>query len=682
MAVVPKLNTMKFDTEMPFRVDAPFSPMGDQPKAIEDLAQGIENGMEAQVLLGATGTGKTFTIAKVIEKVQKPTLVIAHNKTLAAQLASEFKTFFPDNYVGYFVSYYDYYQPEAYIASTDTYIEKDCDINDEIDRMRHSATSALLERRDVIVVASVSCIYGLGDPSDYKDLMINLRAGMQVSRDAVIRKLIDLQYVRNDFEITRGAFRVKGDTLDIFPPSSEELLTRVTFFGDEIEKISEVHYISGKVMWNRNYAVIFPASHYATTKEKLDHAIVTIGEELEERLAVLREEGKLIEAYRLEQKTRYDLEMLAETGFVKGIENYSRHLTRRKPGEPPYTLMDFMPDDYLLMIDESHVTVPQIGAMYNGDRSRKTTLVDYGFRLPSAFDNRPLKFEEFEKKMGQTIFVSATPAKYEAEHSEKTVEQIIRPTGLLDPEISIRPVEGQMEDILTEIRETVSKGERALILTLTKKMSEDLTGYLKQEDIRVKYLHSDIDTVDRMKILRQLRQGEFDVLVGINLLREGLDIPEVSLLMILDADKEGFLRSTRSLIQMIGRAARNVNGRVIFYADDVTDSMFEAVSETNRRRGIQIQYNKDNHITPRSVRKEVRDVLATMEDVSREDQIDMKDLSDLVNEKKTHMSRKDLEKLASRLEKEMKAAAKDLEFEEAARLRDLLVIVKGKLTDG
>ena len=665
-----------------FVIHSPFAPTGDQPQAIEGLVEGLASGMKAQTLLGVTGSGKTFTMANIIEKTQRPTLVIAPNKTLAAQLAAEFKAFFPENAVEFFVSYYDYYQPEAYIASTDTFIEKDCDINDEIDRMRHSATSSLLERRDVIVVASVSCIYGLGDPSDYKDLMVNLRQGMIVSRDAVIRKLIDLQYVRNDFEITRGAFRVKGDTLDIFPPSSEELLTRVTFFGDEIEKISEVHYLTGKVVWNRNYSVIFPASHYATTKAKLERAVVTIEEELEERLKELREAGKLIEAYRLEQRTRYDLEMLSETGFVKGIENYSRHLTQRKPGSPPYTLMDFMPEDYLLMIDESHVTVPQIGAMYNGDRSRKTTLVDYGFRLPSAFDNRPLKFEEFEKKMGQTIFVSATPSKYEAEHSEKTVEQIIRPTGLLDPEISIRPVEGQMEDILTEIRETVAKGERALILTLTKKMSEDLTGYLKQEEIRVKYLHSDIDIVDRMKILRELRQGEFDVLVGINLLREGLDIPEVSLLMILDADKEGFLRSTRSLIQMIGRAARNVNGRVIFYADDVTDSMFEAVSETNRRRAIQIQCNKDNNITPKSVKKEVRDVLATIEEVSREDKIDMKDLSDLVNEKKTHMSKKELEKLASRLDKEMKAAAKELEFEEAARLRDLLVIVKGKLGDG
>ncbi len=667
---------------VPFKIRSDYTPTGDQPQAIEKLVDGLNAGMRGQTLLGVTGSGKTFTMANIIEKTQRPTLVIAPNKTLAAQLAAEFKAFFPDNAVEFFVSYYDYYQPEAYIASTDTYIEKDCDINDEIDRMRHSATSSLLERRDVIVVASVSCIYGLGDPSDYKDLMINLRQGMVCSRDAVIRRLIDLQYVRNDFEITRGAFRVKGDTLDIFPPSSEELLTRVTFFGDEIEKITEVHYISGKVMWNRNYTVIFPASHYATTKEKLDHALVTIEEELEERLAELREQGKLIEAYRLEQKTRYDLEMLSETGFVKGIENYSRHLTQRRPGSPPFTLIDFMPDDYLLMIDESHVTVPQIGAMYNGDRSRKTTLVDYGFRLPSAFDNRPLKFEEFEKKMGQTVFVSATPGKYEAEHSEETVEQIIRPTGLLDPEISIRPVEGQMEDILTEIRETVKKGERALILTLTKKMSEDLTAFLKQEEIRVKYLHSDIDIVDRMKILRELRQGEFDVLVGINLLREGLDIPEVSLLMILDADKEGFLRSTRSLIQMIGRAARNVNGRVIFYADDVTDSMFDAVSETNRRRSIQIQYNKDNNITPKSVKKEVRDVLATMEEVSREDKIDMKDLSDLMNDKKTHMSKKELEKLASRLDKEMKAAAKELEFEEAARLRDLLVIVKGKLGDG
>ncbi|MBO4927156.1 MAG: excinuclease ABC subunit UvrB [Clostridiales bacterium] len=667
---------------IPFKIHSDYKPTGDQPQAIEKLVAGLRSGMKGQTLLGVTGSGKTFTMANIIEQTQRPTLVIAPNKTLAAQLAAEFKAFFPDNAVEFFVSYYDYYQPEAYIASTDTFIEKDCDINDEIDRMRHSATSSLLERRDVIVVASVSCIYGLGDPADYRDLMINLRQGMVKSREEVIRQLIDLQYVRNDYEITRGAFRVKGDTLDIFPPSSEELLTRVTFFGDEIEKIAEVHYLTGKVVWNRNYTVIFPASHYATTKEKLERALVTIEEELDQRLTELREEGKLIEAYRLEQRTRYDLEMLSETGFVKGIENYSRHLTQRAPGSPPFTLMDFMPEDYLLMIDESHVTVPQIGAMYNGDRSRKTTLVDYGFRLPSAFDNRPLKFEEFEKKMGQTIFVSATPSKYEAEHSEQTVEQIIRPTGLLDPEISIRPVEGQMEDILSEIRETTAKGERALILTLTKKMSEDLTGYLKQEEIRVKYLHSDIDTVDRMKILRQLRQGDFDVLVGINLLREGLDIPEVSLLMILDADKEGFLRSTRSLIQMIGRAARNVNGRVIFYADDVTDSMFAAVSETNRRREIQIQYNKDNHITPKSVSKEVRDVLATMEEVSREETIDMKDLSDLVNAKKTHMSRAELEKLAARLDKEMKAAAKELAFEEAARLRDLLVIVKGKLGNG
>lgn len=672
---------MQEEMKQQFKIHSPFVPTGDQPQAIEKLVAGLESGMKGQTLLGVTGSGKTFTMANIIEKTQRPTLVIAPNKTLAAQLAAEFKAFFPDNAVEFFVSYYDYYQPEAYIASTDTFIEKDCDINDEIDRMRHSATSALLERRDVIVVASVSCIYGLGDPSDYKDLMINLRVGMELSRDQVIRRLIDLQYVRNDYEITRGAFRVKGDTLDIFPPSSEELITRVTFFGDEIEKITEVHYLTGKLVFNRNYTMIFPASHYATTRAKLEGALVTIEEELEERLKELREEGKLIEAYRLEQRTRYDLEMLSETGFVKGIENYSRHLTKRQPGSPPFTLMDFMPDDYLLMIDESHVTVPQIGAMYNGDRSRKTTLVDYGFRLPSAFDNRPLKFEEFEKKMGQTIFVSATPSTYEAEHSDQTVEQIIRPTGLLDPEISIRPVEGQMEDILTEIRQTVKKGERALILTLTKKMSEDLTGYLKQEEIRVKYLHSDIDTVERMKILRQLRQGEFDVLVGINLLREGLDIPEVSLLMILDADKEGFLRSTRSLIQMIGRAARNVNGRVVFYADEVTDSMFAAVSETNRRREIQMKYNEDNHITPKSVSKEVRDVLETIEEVSEEEKIDMKDLSDLLDQKKTKMSSSELTKLAAKLEKDMKAAAKDLAFEEAARLRDLLVIVKGKLSD-
>ena len=672
---------MQEEMKQQFKIHSPFVPTGDQPQAIEKLVAGLESGMKGQTLLGVTGSGKTFTMANIIEKTQRPTLVIAPNKTLAAQLAAEFKAFFPDNAVEFFVSYYDYYQPEAYIASTDTFIEKDCDINDEIDRMRHSATSALLERRDVIVVASVSCIYGLGDPSDYKDLMINLRVGMELSRDQVIRRLIDLQYVRNDYEITRGAFRVKGDTLDIFPPSSEELITRVTFFGDEIEKITEVHYLTGKLVFNRNYTMIFPASHYATTRAKLEGALVTIEEELEERLKELREEGKLIEAYRLEQRTRYDLEMLSETGFVKGIENYSRHLTKRQPGSPPFTLMDFMPEDYLLMIDESHVTVPQIGAMYNGDRSRKTTLVDYGFRLPSAFDNRPLKFEEFEKKMGQTIFVSATPSTYEAEHSGQTVEQIIRPTGLLDPEISIRPVEGQMEDILTEIRETVKKGERALILTLTKKMSEDLTGYLKQEEIRVKYLHSDIDTVERMKILRQLRQGEFDVLVGINLLREGLDIPEVSLLMILDADKEGFLRSTRSLIQMIGRAARNVNGRVVFYADEVTDSMFAAVSETNRRREIQMKYNEDNHITPKSVSKEVRDVLETIEEISEEEKIDMKDLSNLLDQKKTKMSTAELSKLAAKLEKDMKAAAKELAFEEAARLRDLLVLVKGKLSD-
>ena len=650
-----------------FVIHSPFAPTGDQPQAIDGLVDGLASGMKAQTLLGVTGSGKTFTMANIIEKTQRPTLVIAPNKTLAAQLAAEFKAFFPDNAVEFFVSYYDYYQPEAYIASTDTFIEKDCDINDEIDRMRHSATSSLLDRRDVIVVASVSCIYGLGDPADYKDLMINLRQGMIVSRDAVIRKLIDLQYVRNDYEITRGAFRVKGDTLDIFPPSSEELLTRVTFFGDEIEKISEVHYLTGKVVWNRNYSVIFPASHYATTKAKLDRAIVTIEEELEERLKELREAGKLIEAYRLEQRTRYDLEMLSETGFVKGIENYSRHLTQRKPGSPPYTLMDFMPEDYLLMIDESHVTVPQIGAMYNGDRSRKTTLVDYGFRLPSAFDNRPLKFEEFEKKMGQTIFVSATPSKYEAEHSEKTVEQIIRPTGLLDPEISIRPVEGQMEDILTEIRATVAKGERALILTLTKKMSEDLTGYLKQEEIRVKYLHSDIDTVDRMKILRELRRGEFDVLVGINLLREGLDLPEVSLIAILDADKEGFLRSETSLIQTIGRAARNAEGKVVLYADEITPAMRAAIRETARRREIQNAYNESHGIVPKTIVKPVRELL----EISRAAETEIKKSG-------VRMTRREREQAIAKLEKQMREAARMMEFEYAAVLRDRIIELRGE----
>jgi len=663
----------------PFRIASEMRPMGDQPQAIDTLVQGLEDGLSAQTLLGVTGSGKTFTMANIIERVQRPALVIAHNKTLAGQLCAEFKAFFPDNAVEYFVSYYDYYQPEAYIAATDTYIEKDSAINEEIDRMRHSATSALLERRDVIVVASVSCIYGLGDPSDYRDLMVNLRPGMNKDRDQVIRELINIQYSRNDYEVKRGSFRVRGDTIDIFPASSEALLTRVSFFGDMIEKITEVDYITGKVQWARNYTAIYPASHYATSSEKMKKALVSIEEELELQLPIMREEGKIIEAYRLEQRTRYDLEMLRETGFCKGIENYSRHLAQREPGTPPFTLIDFFPDDYLLMIDESHVTIPQIGAMYSGDRSRKENLINYGFRLPSAYDNRPLRFPEFETKMGQSLFVSATPSVYESEHSQQTAEQIIRPTGLVDPEISIRPVEGQIDDILTEIRANNEMGERTLVLTLTKKMAEDLSSFLANEGIRVKYLHSDIETVERMKILHDLRQGLFDVLVGINLLREGLDLPEVSLIMILDADKEGFLRSARSLIQIIGRAARNVNGRVVLYADKVTDSMFAAISETNRRRDIQLEYNKENNITPTSIKKEVRDVLETIEAISKEEGIAPDAVESLLDNKTARLSQPELVKLAKRLDKEMKAAAKNLDFEDAARLRDLLVAVHGRI---
>lgn len=663
----------------PFRIASEMRPMGDQPQAIDTLVQGLEDGLSAQTLLGVTGSGKTFTMANIIERVQRPALVIAHNKTLAGQLCAEFKAFFPDNAVEYFVSYYDYYQPEAYIAATDTYIEKDSSINEEIDRMRHSATSALLERRDVIVVASVSCIYGLGDPSDYRDLMVNLRPGMNKDRDQVIRELINIQYSRNDYEVKRGSFRVRGDTIDIFPASSEALLTRVSFFGDMIEKITEVDYITGKIQWARNYTAIYPASHYATSSEKMKKALVSIEEELDQRLPIMREEGKIIEAYRLEQRTRYDLEMLRETGFCKGIENYSRHLAQREPGTPPFTLIDFFPDDYLLMIDESHVTIPQIGAMYSGDRSRKENLINYGFRLPSAFDNRPLRFPEFETKMGQSLFVSATPSVYESEHSQQTAEQIIRPTGLVDPEISIRPVEGQIDDILTEIRANNEMGERTLVLTLTKKMAEDLSSFLSNEGIRVKYLHSDIETVERMKILHDLRQGLFDVLVGINLLREGLDLPEVSLIMILDADKEGFLRSARSLIQIIGRAARNVNGRVILYADKITDSMFAAISETNRRRDIQLEYNKENNITPTSIKKEVRDVLETIEAISKEEGIAPEAVESLLDNKAARLSQPELVKLAKRLDKEMKAAAKNLDFEDAARLRDLLVAVHGRI---
>ncbi|MDD2572831.1 MAG: excinuclease ABC subunit UvrB, partial [Eubacteriales bacterium] len=559
-----------------------MTPKGDQPEAIEQLTAGLSRGDRGQTLLGVTGSGKTFTMASVIEKTQRPALVIAHNKTLAGQLCAEFMALFPDNAVEYFVSYYDYYQPEAYLPTRDLYIEKDSAINDEIDRLRHKATSSLLERRDVIVVASVSCIYGLGDPDDYKNLMVSLRPGMTKSREEVIEDLVRIQYIRNDFDLKRGTFRVRGDILDIFPASEESTLTRVQFFGDEIEEIREVDAISGRSITGRNYVAIFPASHYATTREKMKRAVTSIGAELEERLEYFRNQGKLIEAYRLEQRTRYDMEMMLETGFCKGIENYSRHLTGRVAGQPPFTLMDFFPEDYLLFIDESHVSVPQIGSMVRGDRSRKESLVDYGFRLPSAFDNRPLSFDEFKERAGQTIYVSATPAAYELEQSSQVVEQIIRPTGLVDPLIFVRPVENQIEDLMAGIRETTERGERTLVLTLTKRMAEDLADFFKEENLRVEYLHSDIATVERLEILRKLRKGEFDVLVGINLLREGLDLPEVSLIAILDADKEGFLRSTTSLVQIIGRAARNVNGRVILYADEITASMERAIRETNR----------------------------------------------------------------------------------------------------
>ena len=662
-----------------FKLVSDFKPSGDQPQAIDRLCEGIRKGYHAQTLLGVTGSGKTFTMANVIEKINRPTLVLAHNKTLAGQLYSEFKELFPENAVEYFVSYYDYYQPEAYIAASDTYIEKDSSINDEIDRMRHSATRALLTRDDVIVVSSVSCIYGIGEKDDYKALTVGLHVGQNISRDAVMAQLINIQYDRNDFDLKRGTFRCRGDVLDIFTPDSEDMLTRISFFGDEIDRISLVHAISGKTQWSKNFIEIFPASHYATGRAKLERAIGRIDEELDVRVAELRDEGKLIEAYRLEQRTRYDMELLRETGFCKGIENYSRHIAGREEGEPPCTLMDFFPDDYLLFIDESHVTIPQVGAMYNGDRARKDMLVKYGFRLPSAYDNRPLKFEEFEQRTGTTIFVSATPADYEKKHSEQTVEQVIRPTGLLEPEISIRPVEGQIEDILHELSENNKRGEKSLIMTLTKKMAEDLTDFLTKENIRVTYLHSDIETVDRMEILRKLRCDEIDVIVGINLLREGIDLPEVSLLMILDADKEGFLRSERSLIQIIGRCARNSNGRVILYADEVTDSMMNAVSETNRRRDIQKKYNEEHGIIPRTIKKEVRNVFDIVNDSAREAKVKKLDVRALINNGTVGKTDSDdKEKLIEKLSSEMKKAAASLEFEKAAELRDIIISLKSE----
>ena len=662
-----------------FKLVSDYKPSGDQPKAIEQLTEGIMRGDRAQTLLGVTGSGKTFTMANVIARVNRPTLILAHNKTLAGQLYSEFKELFPENAVEYFVSYYDYYQPEAYIASTDTYIEKDSSINEEIDRMRHAATRSLLTRDDVIVVASVSCIYGIGEKDDYRSLAVELQTGRHISRDQVMAELINIQYDRNDFELKRGTFRCRGDVLDVFTPDSDNIVTRITFFDDEIEKISFVDHITGKTEWTRNYAEIFPASHYATGRAKLKRALETIEEELDSRIATLRDEGKLIEAYRLEQRTRYDLELLNETGFCKGIENYSRHISQRHEGEPPCTLMDFFPEDYLLFIDESHVTIPQVGAMYNGDRARKDMLVKYGFRLPSAYDNRPLKFEEFEERMGQTVFVSATPAQYEKEHQTQVVEQIIRPTGLLEPEIAIRPVEGQIEDILHELTENNKRGEKSLIMTLTKKMAEDLTEFLSRENIRVEYLHSDIKTVERMQILNRLRSDEIDVIVGINLLREGIDLPEVSLLMILDADKEGFLRSERSLIQIIGRCARNANGRVILYADEITDPMMNAVAETNRRREIQQRYNEENGIVPKTIRKEVRDVFDIVAEASgSKSKSRKKDVAELIDgDKASSIGNEDRQKMIERLTREMKSAAKELDFERAAELRDIIITLSG-----
>ena len=657
--------------EQRFRLVSEFEPRGDQPKAIEALTQGVLSGKRYQTLLGATGTGKTFTIAHTIARVNKPTLVIAHNKTLAAQLCGELKEFFPHNAVEYFVSYYDYYQPEAYVPQTDTYIEKDASINDEIDKLRHSATSALFERRDVIIVASVSCIYGLGSPEEYRDQVLSLRVGMERDRNEILRKLVDIQYTRNDINFTRGTFRVRGDVLEIFPVARSEQAVRVEFFGDEIERIREIDVLTGEIIGDREHVAIFPASHYVTAPDVMARALRDIEAELEERLKELRDQGKLLEAQRLEQRTRYDMEMMREMGFCSGIENYSRHLVGKKPGEPPYTLLDYFPDDYLMIIDESHVTIPQLHAMYNGDRSRKEVLVEHGFRLPSALDNRPLRFEEFEERINQVIFVSATPGPYELEKAPDVVEQIIRPTGLLDPKVHVRPTRGQIDDLIGEIRKRVERDERVLITTLTKKMAEDLTDYLKEMGIRVRYLHSDIKTIERMQILRDLRLGEFDVLVGINLLREGLDLPEVSLVAILDADKEGFLRAERSLIQTIGRAARNANGEVIMYADTITDSMRKAIDETERRRRIQREYNEKHGITPQTVRKAVREVIEATK-VAEEKAPYGKALD------VRSMGKKERRNLISQLEKEMKEAARKLEFERAAELRDMIIELKAE----
>lgn len=650
-----------------FELVAPYEPNGDQPQAIKELVTGIQEGKKMQTLLGATGTGKTFTVSNVVKEINKPTLVIAHNKTLAGQLYSEFKEFFPNNAVEYFVSYYDYYQPEAYVPSTDTFIEKDASINDEIDKLRHSATSALFERNDVLIVASVSCIYGLGNPEEYREMVVSLRTGMEIGRDELLRKLVDIQYNRNDINFTRGTFRVRGDVVELFPASKDEHCLRIEFFGDEIDRIREVDALTGEILGDREHVAVFPASHFVTRDEKMKKAIVNIEKELEERLIVLQEEGKLLEAQRLEQRTRYDLEMMEEMGFCSGIENYSRHLTLREAGATPYTLLDYFPDDFVIVVDESHVTLPQVRGMYNGDQARKQVLVDHGFRLPSALDNRPLTFQEFEQHIHQALFISATPGPYELEHTPEMVEQIIRPTGLLDPEVEVRPIHGQIDDLIGEINLRIERNERVLITTLTKKMSEDLTDYLKEIGIKVQYLHSEVKTLERIEIIRDLRVGTYDVLIGINLLREGIDIPEVSLVAILDADKEGFLRSERALIQTMGRAARNENGRVIMYADRMTDSMEKAISETERRRTIQIAYNEEHGIVPKTIQKGIRDLIRAT--AVAEDEEDY--LSQVTSGKSLNKDEKEL--LALSIEKDMKEAAKALDFERAAVLRDALL---------
>jgi len=653
-----------------FDLQAPYQPNGDQPKAIVELVEGVKAGKRHQTLLGATGTGKTFTISNVIQQVKKPTLIMAHNKTLAGQLYSEFKEFFPNNAVEYFVSYYDYYQPEAYVPQTDTYIEKDSSINDEIDKLRHSATSALFERDDVIIIASVSCIYGLGSPEEYREMVVSIRTGMEIERNQLLRKLVDVQYERNDVSFTRGTFRVRGDVVEIFPASRDVHCIRVEFFGDEIDRIREVDALTGEILSDREHVAIFPASHFVTREEKMRKAIENIEKELEERLALLRAEDKLLEAQRLEQRTRYDLEMMREMGFCSGIENYSRHLTLRGAGATPYTLLDYFPEDFLLVVDESHVTLPQVRGMYNGDQARKGVLVEHGFRLPSALDNRPLRFEEYENRVHQAIYVSATPGPYELEHTPEMVQQIIRPTGLLDPLIDIRPIEGQIDNLIDEIQDRIAHDERVLVTTLTKKMSEDLTAYLKEMGLKVEYLHSEIKTLERIEIIRELRKGTYDVLIGINLLREGLDIPEVSLVAILDADKEGFLRSERSLIQTIGRAARNANGHVIMYADNMTDSMKKALDETQRRRTLQMAYNEEHGITPQTINKKIPDIIRATQVAEEEESY----VSKATKGKK--LTKAEKEQLLASLEVEMKEAAKALDFERAAELRDTIFELK------